>query len=201
MRKMTAETAKIRQTILATLVKYEVPMSIGQMVGLTGYTPAQIHNSTVALVRQGHAVRVGRGRYQDAVAHAAGKTGEFEQQQEEEPVEIEAEPDSAQPATGPMADWWMGAAVEEIEATVAKVEEYGGDDLTEIGLEMAGLAGLEEVSEVDAAELAIFFYMRGKMARWASAIRRGQSVSDDTIHDIGVYARMAQWIRQNGGLV
>jgi len=97
--------------------------------------------------------------------------------------------------------WWFNKASAEADQTVAKAIEYGSDDLVEIGRQMATVLHLEGPYSTDAelAELGVYFYIIGKLARWTSAIRRGDRPSDDTLLDIGVYVRMAQRIRDAGG--
>lgn len=97
-----------------------------------------------------------------------------------------------------LEQWWGERAEDEIMRTVPKAIEYGSGDLIEIGRDLASLMG-REVNDQDAAELGIYFYIRGKMARWADAIRRGAPISDDTLFDLGVYTRMAQRVRSHGG--
>lgn len=94
--------------------------------------------------------------------------------------------------------WWMAHAKEEVDRTVPKAIEYSSTDLADIGHQLARTAGREVDSE-EAAELGIFFYLQGKLSRWAGAIAQGKRPSDDTIFDIGVYCRMAQRIRDVGG--
>ena len=95
--------------------------------------------------------------------------------------------------------WWHDLATVEIDRTVPKVQEYGSGDLVEVGRTLARVAGRKVGSAADAAELGIFFYLVGKMARWADAIESDRRVSDDTLFDIGVYVRMAQRVRASGG--
>lgn len=97
-----------------------------------------------------------------------------------------------------LIDWWMGKAASECEQTVSKAIEYGATDLIDIGM-MLGRTMRRDVDEEEAAELGVFFYLIGKIARWQSAIERGDRPSDDTLLDIGVYVRMAQRIRHSGG--
>lgn len=97
-----------------------------------------------------------------------------------------------------LIDWWMDTASSEVELTVPKAIEYGSTDLIDIGL-MLGRTMKRAISEEEAAELGVFFYLIGKIARWQSAIQRGERPSDDTLLDIGVYVRMAQRIRHSGG--
>ena len=97
-----------------------------------------------------------------------------------------------------LRQWWFTKANDEIELTVPKAVEYGSTDLIDIGL-MLSRTMRRNVSEEEAAELGVFFYLIGKIARWQSAIERGERPSDDTLLDIGVYVRMAQRIRHSGG--
>lgn len=108
-----------------------------------------------------------------------------------------------------LESWWADKADEEIRPLVAKAQEYGGarraNDLIELGRELvqAGVvapSGLsDESKDKFLAELGIWFYVSGKMARWRAAITEGRAVSDDTLVDIGIYIRMVQRIRAVGG--
>ena len=97
-----------------------------------------------------------------------------------------------------LRQWWLGQAENEIKRTVPKAVEYGATDLVDIGRDLARCMG-RTVSDEEAAELGIFFYLRGKMSRWVDAVARGERVSDDTMFDLGVYVRMAQRVRSHGG--
>lgn len=96
-----------------------------------------------------------------------------------------------------LSEWWMQAAEDEIARTVPKAIEYSATDLADIGKDLARAMG-REVSDEEAAELGVFFYLRGKMSRWVGSVIAGQRISDDTLFDIGVYVRMAQRIRAVG---
>jgi hypothetical protein len=101
-----------------------------------------------------------------------------------------------------LTSWYIGQARSEIEQLTAKMVEYGGAgravDLIQIGQDLAAISG-REVGDEEAAELGVYFYLRGKLSRWTAALLEGRRVSDDTLHDIGVYVRMAQRIRLKGG--
>lgn len=99
---------------------------------------------------------------------------------------------------GELRMWWHEMAEHEVNRTVPKAIEYGSNDLVEIGRNLAHCMKRSVTGE-EAAELGVFFYLQGKMARWTDAIRRGARPSDDTLFDIGVYVRMAQRIREAGG--
>jgi hypothetical protein len=92
--------------------------------------------------------------------------------------------------------WWTETAASDAGAAAAKAEEYGAVDLVIMGTVLESM--LPE-SEVDGQELAIAFYLLGKIARALSAYQRGETPSDDTYHDITVYSMMARRIRANGG--
>ncbi len=97
-----------------------------------------------------------------------------------------------------LSEWWLDRVADEIDATLPKAAEYGSNELVDLGRTLARASGREGLSDAQAAELAIFFYARGKMARWDAAVARGDAVSDDTIHDLGVYTKMVQRLREDG---
>lgn len=106
--------------------------------------------------------------------------------------------------------WWEQTAYDEVAQLTAKMVEYGGltraTDLTEIGRDLVAagvskgpLTGAGNVQDGWLQELGIYFYVRGKFARWQAAIIEGRPVSGDTLLDIAVYTRMAQRVRAVGG--
>lgn len=100
-------------------------------------------------------------------------------------------------------EWWHAQAAKEVEPLMSKLVEYGGKgrayDLIDIGKDLARTLDWEDISDADAAELGIYFYIRGKLGRWFAAISDKRPVSDDTLYDIGIYVRMVQRIRDRGG--
>lgn len=96
--------------------------------------------------------------------------------------------------------WWMGQAREEIEATVDKAVEYGQRSMVTLGHALMDLAGVDPDlrDEALAIEMAIAFYVQGKLARCFAAYARGQRAKGDNWDDIAVYSRMAQRVRQTG---
>jgi hypothetical protein len=107
-----------------------------------------------------------------------------------------------------LAEWWQKKAHDEVAGLLAKMGEYGGGgaaiDLIEIGRALASvIADGNELSgttdPAQQAELGVYFYVLGKVARWTAAVQEGRKVSDDTIMDIGIYTRMAERIREAGG--
>lgn len=112
--------------------------------------------------------------------------------------DVEPDPVAMSDAEVELRGWWFDLAEREIEGTVPKAIEYSSTDLVDIGRTLAYCMG-RQVSDEEAAELGIFFYMQGKLSRWAGAIKTGKRVSDDTLFDIGVYVRMTQRVRAAGG--
>ena len=98
-----------------------------------------------------------------------------------------------------LAKWWRDNATDALNRTVPKIEEYGANDLTHIGQTMARLIKWE-INDKQAAELGIWFYLNGKIARALEALENERMPSDDTIFDIKIYATMIERIRQNGEL-
>jgi hypothetical protein len=101
-----------------------------------------------------------------------------------------------------LTDWYVNKARQEIAPMMPKILEYGGNgravDLINIGRDLAHIAK-REVTDAEAAELGIYFYVVGKLGRWSAAIANGKDVSDDTLHDIAIYIKMVQRIREKGG--
>lgn len=98
-----------------------------------------------------------------------------------------------------VTEWWVNLAKDEAGRVIPKAVEYGATDLVKIGAQLAEVAGWTGLDEADLAELGCYFYIVGKLARWSDAVRSKRKVSDDTLHDIGVYVRMVQHIREFGG--
>jgi hypothetical protein len=112
---------------------------------------------------------------------------------------------STRPAVSPddeLVKWWTDTAREDINQAAGKIREYGGDgpaeDLIAIGEEILRMRGQTVVDRGAAQEAGIYFYLRGKIGRWATAIREGRQVSDDTLLDIAFYAMMARRVRAVG---
>lgn len=121
--------------------------------------------------------------------------------------------DAIQNPVNELGRWWMDLAAEEYGKIAAKMREYGGEgravDLIELGRDLweSGVkiprypegGELSTPNDAEFAEAGCYFYLVGKFARWKAANREGRQVSSDTLHDIGVYVRMVQRIRQSGG--
>lgn len=98
-----------------------------------------------------------------------------------------------------LTDWWVERAQDEVAAVAPKAVEYSAVDLMEYGRTLALVMDRGPISDEEATEIGIWGYLVGKVARWTGAIKEGRRVSDDTIHDIAVYTKMAQRTRDVGG--
>lgn len=97
-----------------------------------------------------------------------------------------------------LTDWWMERARTEIEQVAPKAVEYGPNSMIEVGRAM-GRMSQRDLTDEEAIEVACMFYISGKLGRWVDAVAHGKRPSDDTIHDIGIYIKMAQRNRDVGG--
>lgn len=84
-----------------------------------------------------------------------------------------------------------------------KALEYGAADLKIMGKAMESLLpGSEDLDfqsrERAGLEMAIGFYAMGKAARLYGAWEKGREPSEDTWHDLGIYAYMARIVREQG---
>ena len=96
-----------------------------------------------------------------------------------------------------LQDWWHHTSKAEIDSMLPKVTEYGAHDLKIIGDAMM-LMRPELRGKIDPEELAIAFYALGKIGRIIGAYADGVAPSDDSWHDLAIYARMAQRVRDAG---
>lgn len=105
-----------------------------------------------------------------------------------------------------LADWWMRLSVEEVQRTVPKSIEYGSADLKIMGEAMLQLVPQMRKSIEDnpgervaaGQEMAIAFYVLGKVARLLGAYEQGRMPSEDTWFDLGIYPKMVRRIRETG---
>ena len=98
--------------------------------------------------------------------------------------------------------WWINTADRDISESLDKVVAYGGSgpayDLVATGHDLAALNG-RKVSEEEAVEMGIAFYLSSKVNRWMAAVIDGRRPSDDTLFDITYYSMMARRNRAVGG--
>lgn len=91
--------------------------------------------------------------------------------------------------------WWVTTAEQDFAEMEPKIGEYTASDLVLMGQFMEHWMALPPGSGAEAATL---WYALGKVARAVAAYREGRLPSDDTLHDLSVYAMMARRIRQTG---
>lgn len=94
--------------------------------------------------------------------------------------------------------WWFIQAQREAQMVVPKAVEYSATDLTDLGRQIAALADWHDITDGEAAELGIAFYVAGKVGRVMGAVKAKRLPSADTWLDIGIYSRMAQRVREVG---
>lgn len=99
--------------------------------------------------------------------------------------------------------WWRDVSEADALAALEKASQYGSADLRIMGEAMAAL--VPDIDKLDndsrrsfGLEMAIAFYLLGKVSRLFGAYQSGSSPSDDTWHDITVYSMMARHIRVKG---
>lgn len=121
---------------------------------------------------------------------------------EENPVMIFPLPEDERQAE--LMVWWLGTAYRDFQATMPKVQEYGGSkvegsaDLMLIGENLALLLDMHDVRDAVKQELACWFYMQGKIARLVSDYQHHRSGKADTWFDAVVYGMMARRLQVAG---
>jgi hypothetical protein len=88
--------------------------------------------------------------------------------------------------------WWIETSEEDCNAYQAKAREYGSADLEVMGVAMEKLHPNVLMTRETGIEMALAFYLLGKIARMIGGYAVGQRPSDDTLHDIVVYAMMVR---------
>lgn len=94
-----------------------------------------------------------------------------------------------------LIEWWIDTSQDDANGYTKKAREYGSYDLHMIGKVLIH-AMVKPPEGVDPREVGVMFYLLGKIARVVSAYEAGKAPSDDTWHDIVVYAMMARLFRQ-----
>lgn len=138
----------------------------------------------------------------DAQCGACGGTGQVWPVPlfEGEPAEPWRSDEDLVPTVQAVADWWSDTAAGDLDAFLPKLQEYGSNDLIDCGRALALVAGWNGLDDGQCAEIGVFFYLYGKMSRWAEALANRRRPSDDTLHDVTVYSMMARRIRETGAL-
>lgn len=100
--------------------------------------------------------------------------------------------------------WWKQESAEDAEQCLAKLIEYGSSDFDIMAQTMLAVGGAIWSGVPDAErmrvgrEMAICFYLQGKIARAFGAFEKGRMPSDDTLDDITRYGMMLKRVRQTG---
>ena len=94
--------------------------------------------------------------------------------------------------------WWEDTTDAELTSLLPKVIEYGSHDLKIIG-DIMLLLKPELQGKINPEEMGIAFYALGKIARIMGGYADGIAPSDDSWHDLAIYARMAQRVRDAEG--
>lgn len=103
-----------------------------------------------------------------------------------------------------ISEWWVKTAQRDAEKTAPKSVEYGAVDFDFMGQFMVALvadkfAGADDAELMKVGrEMAVLFYLVGKIGRQIGAYQQGIMPSDDTLLDTSVYAMMMRRIRETG---
>jgi hypothetical protein len=188
-----------------------------RIVILEDYEDQDSPNVTPFEIRDG----VKKSEVMGAVVHLANTLGADYQVPPEKAnpvgVAVSTGPESAAmgffllPESGVQRDlmlWWMTTAYEDFMQKAPKVDEYGAHDLEIMGailMVMVYKHHLDLLREAEqatklpvATELAVWFYILGKVARLVSDYMAGRSGKPDTWHDITFYSMMARRIQETG---
>lgn len=111
----------------------------------------------------------------------------------EEPV-----PDPQADVVAEIKEWWIRTASDDSIAVAEKYREYGATSLCDLGYEMAEMMGWERPAKGLAQQLAVYYFLLGKMARLKTALLKGEPASDDTWLDITCYAMIARKVQASG---
>lgn len=103
-----------------------------------------------------------------------------------------------------LEEWWGEVSAGDAAAVVHKAMEYGSADLDVMGEALIATSAFDTdgMSRQDrrklGQELALSFYLLGKVGRLFGAYANGKLPSDDTIHDATVYSMMLRRVRAEG---
>lgn len=118
--------------------------------------------------------------------------------------ELNAEQEDLARELTKILDWWINTAKADAERTVPKAIEYGAVDFDIMGQFMVALIadklhGADDAEKMRVGrEMAITFYMLGKLGRMVGAYATGVLPSDDTLFDASIYSMMLRRVRETG---
>jgi len=99
-----------------------------------------------------------------------------------------------------LLEWASATVASDLDSVRRQITEYGSIDLEMMGMGLLEASSIP-VSEHDVQrgmEMALIFYLQGKVARCISAMSAGKMPSDDTLRDLRVYALMLGHVRAFG---
>lgn len=120
------------------------------------------------------------------------------------PYSVDVLRDEKQQALDELADWWAKASDLDAQMCLAKLDEYGSSDFDIMAQSMIAVGGGAWTGATDddkariGREMAIAFYLQGKVARAFGAFQSGRVPSADTIDDIIRYGMMWRRVRETG---
>lgn len=116
-----------------------------------------------------------------------------------EPIDVGTfdDPDAVISAREGFHAWWVAMANKAAPTIERKAGEYGSNSLAEMGRMFARAQGRPVIEDAEALEIGCMIYAKGKLERVLDAMLKGRTPSVDTWHDLGVYASMAQYIREH----
>ena len=100
-----------------------------------------------------------------------------------------------------MQAWAAAQAIADLESVKRQIIEYAAIDLEMMGmglLEQSGIEVKDEDRDRAGIEMALIFYLQGKIARCVSSISAGRLPDDDTYKDMRVYSLMLAHAREFG---
>lgn len=103
---------------------------------------------------------------------------------------------------GQLQAWAAELVAQDLQSVQRQITEYGSVDIEMMGIGLLEASAIPIVSGTEmhrmGMEMALIFYLQGKVSRCVSAIAAGHMPSDDTLKDIRVYALMLAHVRQFG---
>lgn len=100
-----------------------------------------------------------------------------------------------------MRSWAMSRVADDFDSVKRQIIEYAAIDLEMMGmglLEQSGIEVKDEDRDRAGIEMALIFYLQGKIARCVSSISAGRLPDDDTYKDMRVYSLMLAHAREFG---
>ena len=99
-----------------------------------------------------------------------------------------------------LLEWASATVASDLDSVRRQITEYGSIDLEMMGMGLleASSIPVDEHDVQRGMEMALIFYLQGKVARCISAMSAGKMPSGDTLRDLRVYAIMLGHVREFG---